>query len=133
MTLLVIVVLLILGGIVAFGLWAGELGGALVVAFVAALVLAFPVATYAHAHHDERVMTCTVTDKDRGGDDGSYRIYTDECGQLSNNDSVWRGKYDSADVWQQIEPGNTYRLTVVGWRMGFLSTFPNVLKVEDGA
>ncbi len=98
-------------------------------AFVAAIIGICGL-SYVHAHYDERVLTCTVTDKDRGGEDGSYRVYTEECGQLSNNDSMWRGKFDSADVWQDIKPGEELDLRVVGWRSEFFSVFPNILEVE---
>ncbi|ASU81538.1 hypothetical protein CDO52_00905 [Nocardiopsis gilva YIM 90087] len=89
--------------------------------------------SYDRAHYNERHVECTVTNKDRGGDDGSYRIYTEQCGVLANTDSLWHAKWDSADVWQGIEPGQTYRFHVVGWRFGFFSHFPNVLDVEDAA
>lgn len=99
--------------------------------FMAAAVVGLSVLSYVHANYDERVLSCTITDKDRGGDDGSYRVYTEECGQLSNNNSLWRGKYDSADVWQDIQPGETVDLRIVGWRSEFFSVFPNILEVES--
>lgn len=107
-------------------------GAGLFCAVMAALVVGWLPASYAFAHND-RTLTCTVTDKDRGGDEGSYRVYTEECGQLANEDSMWRGKYDSADVWQDLKVGETYKLHVVGYRIPFLSQFPNVLSVEGEA
>lgn len=82
------------------------------------------------SHYNERVITCHVEDKDRGGDKGSYRVYTTDCGTLANKDSWLRGKTNSADVWADIHPGQDQRLRVVGWRFGLLSQFPNVLAVE---
>lgn len=118
---------------VGIGVFCGELVAVAMGAFIG-LVFAFCLSalplSYFLAHHDEHTVTCTVTDKDRGGQDGSYRIYTEECGQLANVDSVWRGKFDSADVWQDIKPGHVYELTVVGARIPVLSEFPNVLAVE---
>lgn len=74
--------------------------------------------------------TCHVTDKDRGGDNGSYRIYTSDCGQLANEDSMLRGKFNSADFWQEIPDEGVVRFRIAGSRIGFFSQFPNVFDVE---
>jgi hypothetical protein len=92
--------------------------------------IALPIGlTYDYAHHNPRTEECTVTEKDRGGENGSYRVYTEECGVLANQDSMWLGKYDSADVWAQIEPGQTYTFRIVGWRNEFFSNFPNIVEI----
>lgn len=75
---------------------------------------------------------CTVEDKDRtrksdGGSD--QRIYTD-CGVLNVADDALQGQWNSADTYSQIEVGQTYELTTVGWRNGLLTLFPNVISVE---
>lgn len=84
--------------------------------------------------YNERTLECTVTDKDRGynQETGSsqYRIYTDECGTLSNEDSMLRGKFNSGDVQGRLKEGQTYELTVVGPRVPFMSVFPNILDVR---
>src|ERR1044072_1082344 len=53
-----------------------------------------------------RDITCTVEDKDRGNNDDGYRIYTKECGVLSNEDSLLQWKWNSADVQAQLEDGD---------------------------
>lgn len=84
--------------------------------------------------YNERTLDCTVTDKDRGYNQetksSEYRVYTKECGTLSNEDSLLRGKFDSGDVQGQLEEGKTYSITVVGPRVPFLSVFPNILEVS---
>lgn len=82
---------------------------------------------------NETTRTCVVTDKDRttvtrdGGSRSDMRIYTADCGTLAVNDLATRGQFDSADVYAAIEPGNTYEITTVGWRIPWLSVFPVVL------
>jgi hypothetical protein len=56
-------------------------------------------------------------------DDGESHI-------LQNKDAMWWGKWDSADVQQEIVEGGRYRLTVAGWRVRFMSWFPNVVEYE---
>lgn len=81
--------------------------------------------------YNEHTVTCTVTEKDRGGDDGSYRIYTEECGVLANEDALFRGKFNSADTWTEIPDSGTITVRVVGARIPFLSDFPNILEIQD--
>lgn len=109
------------------GLAGGE--GFLSGGFLGFIVLSFLFYPLGFANHNERVITCHVTEKDRGGDNGSYRVYTEDCGTLANRDQWFRGKTNSADVWNEIKPGQTQRFHVVGWRFELFSDFPNVLEV----
>lgn len=97
----------------------------------AVVVIACGVAgTYAYGWGSEQDRTCTVTGTDRtrsseGGSD--MRVYTEGCGVLGVGDVLVRGQFDSADAFGGIEPGVTYEVTTVGWRVPFLSMFPTVL------
>lgn len=90
----------------------------------------------------EKTLTCTVTDKDRttkvtsdgnGGMTSSSdaRIYTEDCGTLQVADELFKGHFTSADTYAAIEPGHRYAFTVVGWRIGFFSEFPNIIKATE--
>lgn len=105
-----------------FSMTAGALAG---------LVAATPIFFYAKAHYNERVLTCHVTGKDRTSEAG-MRIYTEDCGTFVNSDSWLRGKTTSGDLYGRIQPEGVYTLRVVGWRNGFLSSFPNILDVAEG-
>lgn len=108
----------------AFGLFAGlGLGG------LAGFLLAiFPV-SWGQTHYNERTVTCHVNGKDRGGKEDDMRIYT-SCGTFQNTDSILRGKNTSADVYGRIKVNSTQKFTVVGWRLGLTSDFPNILEVK---
>lgn len=84
--------------------------------------------------YNEHTVECTITDKDRGHNQetgsSEYRIYTEQCGTFSNEDSLLRGKFNSGDVQGQLQEGETYDITVVGPRIPFMSTFPNILEVR---
>ena len=78
--------------------------------------------------------TCHVTDKDRAaGRDGhsDMRVYTDDCGVLHVGDSLLSWHFNSADTYESIEPGHTYRVTTRGFRIPFLSMFPNVVDAQE--
>lgn len=83
----------------------------------------------------------TVTDKERiteqNGDDidSKYLIYgTDKTGQdyvLENTDNLFRGKFNSSDVYGSIKREKTYEVTVVGYRVQFLSWYENIIKYKE--
>lgn len=104
----------------------GFLGGGFI-GFLLVALLFYPLA---FANYNERTITCQVESKDRGGDNGSYRVYTKDCGTLANSDQWFRGKTESADIWNDIKEGQTHTFQVVGWRFSLLSDFPNILEVK---
>lgn len=81
---------------------------------------------WATTYRNDHWKVCQVTGKDRGGDEGSYRIYTENCGQLSNEDSILRTKFRSADIWQDIPDKGEVKLRIAGSRIPLFSHFPNI-------
>jgi hypothetical protein len=78
--------------------------------------------------------TCTVTEKQATGNkDGGhdYLLFTDKCGQLTVADSWTNGQFNSTDTYASIKTGVSYNFETVGWRNGFLSQYPNVVKVSQ--
>lgn len=78
---------------------------------------------------------CTVNDKAAlvtraGGTD--YRIYS-TCGVFGVQDDMFLGQWNSADTYNTIEIGKTYDFEAYGWRNGFFSTFPNIIKATEVA
>lgn len=103
------------------------------VAIFAVVALCCGGGAIARANYHDHIATCTVTDKDRSSDghgNSNYRIYTKQCGVLGNYDQWLVGKTASADIQGQVQPGHTYRLRIVGWRLPVASEFPNVVSVE---
>ena len=83
----------------------------------------------------------TVTDKERiyegSGDTSSskYLVFgDDENGNalvFENTDCFIRGKWNSSNIQGQLKEGNTYKITVVGYRISFFSMYQNIIKVEE--
>lgn len=71
---------------------------------------------------------CLVTGKDRGGQKSQMRVYTENCGTFSVQDNLFLLRFNSADVYGAIEPGQTYNLKTAGLRVPLFSWFPNVLE-----
>lgn len=86
-------------------------------------------ATHVETHQD-----CTVTEKDRttkaeGGSDA--RVYTENCGTFQVADSILSWTFSSADTYASIEVGETYDFKTRGFRIPFLSAFPNIVEATQ--
>ena len=87
---------------------------------------------YFISYYSEDTQICTVEDKDRAsGQNGSdMRVYTEECGNLAVADALFKGHFSSSDVYADIEPGQKYEFTTIGFRVPLLSMFPNIIEAE---
>ena len=63
-----------------------------------------------------------------GSGDCKYMVYTNH-GVMKNTDFFWAWKWNSSDVYAKIQRGKTYRFHIAGWRVSFLSMYPNILSV----
>lgn len=83
----------------------------------------------------------TVTDKDRiyEGDkedgDSKYLIFGDDENNESlvfeNTDTIMRFKWNSSNIQSKLHEGKTYKITVIGYRVPFLSMYENIIEVEE--
>jgi hypothetical protein len=79
----------------------------------------------------------TVRDKERiaKGENSYYLIFAEDSdGNLYEfriEDIIWRGFFKSSSLYNQFEVGKTYEINVVGYRVGFLSEYENILKADE--
>lgn len=94
-------------------------------------VIGAPVGYVVASYQNEQVRTCTVESKDRTRtEEGSdHRVYTD-CGNFKVADAVFKRNFHSSDTYRDIEVGETYSLTTIGFRIPLLSEFPNIVEVN---
>ena len=122
----------ILAGMAYFALTRVLGGGKVAMSAVIAVAALFwtivATQTWMTEYYNERSITCTVTGKDRTS--GNKRVYTKNCGTLAVDDTNWRFNRHSADTYGMLVSGQTYRLQVVGARVGLFSWFPNPLTAE---
>lgn len=86
---------------------------------------------------NERTITVTVTKMEvkriHGAD--KYLIFTtDEDGDMQVfeiTDSLWKGRWDSSDLYGSIETKKTYKFTVCGSRWKLMSWYPNIYKATE--
>jgi hypothetical protein len=83
------------------------------------------------------ITSYTVTDKQVKTDNGrgKYLVYgKDENGKvavLCVEDSLFRWRWNSSDIFAAIEVGNTYDFTVCGKRINIISMCPNILDYKE--
>ena len=64
-----------------------------------------------------------------GGVNCKYLVYTDK-GVFENSDDFLSLKFNSSDLHGKLLKGGDYKISTIGFRFGFLSMYPNILKVE---
>lgn len=84
-----------------------------------------------------RCVTTTVTDKGvkRVNDNDKYLIYTEnEAGDIQVyeiTDSVLKWRFNSSDLYAEVEVGKTYKMNVCGNRIQILSWYPNIYSITE--
>lgn len=110
------------------------LGYLTAIALVVIAVIAVSVISFTNDH----AYTVTITDKEcvttqvsEGQNDSKYLIYgEDENGKtyvFENTDTLFRGKFNSSDVYGALKEGETYELTVIGFRVHILNWYENII------
>ena len=74
--------------------------------------------------------------KVNSGNSSKYLVFTvdnvsGESRVFEVTDSLWKGRYDSADVYNMIIPNHTYRFTTGGYRVPLFSLYPNIYEVVE--
>ena len=111
------------------------------VAIMIAVILVLSIGYEAIFSFNDTEYTITVTDKERiyegSGDTSSskYLVFCDDDNGNSlvfeNTDCFIRGKWNSSNIQGQLKEGNTYKVTVVRYRVSFFSMYQNMIKVEE--
>ena len=77
---------------------------------------------------DKQITTESVGKTGKVG--SSYLIFTDH-GVFRNDDAGWFLKYNSSDVYGNLDIGKHYRFKVYGWRIPVVSMYPNLVHAEE--
>lgn len=81
------------------------------------------------ATHRNETITINKTERIAEDKSARYLVFTNK-GVYENTDSFWNGKFNSSDLYNQLEAGKTYECDVIGWRNGFFSWYPNLISCE---
>lgn len=111
-----------------------------IVAFVG-LILLLAIGSQMVFNFNDTEYTITITNKERiyegsGGNSSSKYLVFGDCENgdslvFKNTDCFIRGKWNSSNLQGKMKEGNTYKITVVGYRVPFFSMYQNIIKVEE--
>jgi hypothetical protein len=83
---------------------------------------------------NKQTVTGKVTDLTQsGGEDSIKLVEVDNRNWYKVEDELFLGQFRSRDMWGALEEGKTYTFTTYGYRMGFLSEYPNITAVQEAA
>lgn len=82
---------------------------------------------------NEKEVICTVNEKwikRASGDD--EELYLVSCGDevYKITDLLFKGKFDSSNIYAKLKVGKKYKLTVTGYRFGYFSSYQNINDYE---
>ncbi len=103
--------------------------GVVIVALLA-IIIAVPLCS---SYYSTKTYTVTVTDKDvkNYNNSSKFLVFTKlengETKTFNIQDSFFKWRWNSSDVYADIEIGKTYEIEVIGWRIPFLSEYENIM------
>ena len=79
------------------------------------------------SYGNEQTVTCTINDKwiKRSDDKDIYLVSCDDE-VYKITDLFYKGKFDSSNIYAKLKKGKKYKLTVTGYRFGYLSSYQNI-------
>lgn len=83
---------------------------------------------------NEQTVECEIKDKWIKRPSGSdNEIYLVNCGGTTYkiSDLLWKGKFNSADIYGNLEVGKTYEITTTGYRWGYFSEYQNINSYKE--
>ncbi len=108
----------------------GFFGGLIIIVVIIIFVawFAYGIAYAFTTGHEE------ITIKDKwikySGEDAKYLISSEDGQVFQLTDSLVKVRFDSSNLYAEIDEGETYRINTQGWRFAFLSDYKNILDVE---
>lgn len=100
-------------------------------AIASVLLIGLSVFLVSIGYQNEEIIECTIEDKwvKRSGKSDIYLVQCDnEVYQIT--DLLFKGKFNSSDIYANLKTGKTYEITTTGYRFEFLSMYKNINKYE---
>lgn len=89
------------------------------------------------ASFNDKSYEVTITDKERitNKESSKYLVFAEgkngESYVFENTDCLLRFKFNSSNIQGELKVGETYTITVVGYRVPILSMYENIIKVSQ--
>lgn len=106
-------------------------GFAILIGLVIVGLIAFQISAYTNVE----TVTAKVEGKERVTQQvgetlqSFYLVYTDK-GTFKLEDDLFRGNFRSSDTYGKLRQDSTYTFKTAGYRIGFMSSYPNIIEVK---
>lgn len=102
-----------------------------VLAVVGVLLLFLLPLMYVYGTQQDRTVTVNKSERIVESDGSArYLVFAKEE-VFQNKDSFLRLKFNSSDVYNQLENGKSYTCDTYGWRIPFFSVYPNIVSCNE--
>lgn len=64
------------------------------------------------------------------GEDAKYLVSSEDGQVFQITDSIIKLRFDSSNLYAQLDEGKTYNINTQGWRFALLSDYKNIIDVE---
>jgi len=108
-----------------------EFFGILFVAIIFAAFFTYGI-TYALTIGEENIIVKEKWTK-FSGDDAKYLISSKNGQVFEISDSLIKMRFDSSNLYSNIESGQSCKIKTQGWRFGFFSDYKNILEADCDA
>lgn len=102
---------------------------------IIAVIILIPIGITIGQYTDNEEIEITVKDKyiKNGKDNGKYLVVDEEDNTYEITDMLFKGKFNSTDIYNRLEIGKTYKVKISGHRIRFLSMYQNINEIiEEG-
>jgi hypothetical protein len=105
-----------------------------IIFLVAAIIIggiAFEISSYGNVNTIEAKVEGKerITESVGNNIESYYLVYTDK-GTFKLEDDMFRGNFYSSDVYGKLKQDSTYKFKTAGYRIGFMSSYPNIIEVK---
>ena len=103
---------------------------------LAAFIILGTLVFQCNGYGNKQTVTVKITGKERitesDGNKGihSYYLIYSDSGTYKLEDELFYGNFNSSDWYGKIQEGNTYKFDLIGYRIGWLSSYQNIVKME---
>lgn len=81
-------------------------------------------------YSNEKTIQVEIKDKYVKGQEGLYIVIDTENNAYKITDLLFIGKFNSTDIYNELEIGHRYEITTTGYRIRFFSEYPNINEVK---
>lgn len=105
----------------------------ILIIIVLIIVVLVPIGVTISSYCNEREIEITIKDKyvKNESESGKYLVVDENNNTYEITDMLFKGKFNSTDLYNQLEINRTYKVKVTGYRINIISMYPNINEIVE--